>query len=78
MFSVDVYTTPGGVIPVNQWLESLGSDKTRLRIATRLNRIALGSFGDVKPVGDGVWELRLHFGPGYRVYYSRVGEAVVV
>ena len=45
---------------------------------TRLNRIVSGNFGDTRSVGDGVWELRLHFGSGYRVYYSRVGDDVVL
>jgi len=78
MFEVDLYCTPDGSVPVIEWLRGLGNAKTATRIADRLERIASGVMGDVKAVGDGVWELRFHFGPGYRVYYSRVGSTVVV
>ncbi len=73
MFTVDFYTTPDGSIPVADWLESLGDNETTFRIVSRLNRITAGSFGGAKTAGEGVWELRFHFGPGYRVYYARVG-----
>lgn len=52
-----------------RWLNGLRDRKVRLRIDDRLKRLASGNTGDTKPVGDGVQELRLHFGPGYRVYY---------
>lgn len=78
MFTVELYATIDGRVPVIEWLQSLGSGKSATRIADRLDRVATGQLGDVRAVGDGVWELRCHFGPGYRVYYSRVGEAVVV
>lgn len=51
------------------WLEGLRDRKARLRIDDRLKRLASGNAGDTKPVGGGVQELRLHFGPGYRIYY---------
>ncbi len=51
------------------WLDSLRDRKAQLRIDDRLRRLADGNAGDTKSVGDGVQELRLHFGPGYRVYY---------
>lgn len=51
------------------WLDGLRDRKARLRIDDRLRRLANGNAGDTKSVGDGVQELRLHFGPGYRVYY---------
>ena len=51
------------------WLNGLRDRKARLRIDDRLRRLASGNAGDTKSVGDGVQELRLHFGPGYRVYY---------
>jgi putative addiction module killer protein len=47
-------------------------------LQARLNRIRLGNFGDSKPVGDGVEELRIDFGPGYRVYFGRDGQTVIV
>lgn len=51
------------------WLDGLRDRKARLRIYDRLRRLADGNAGDTKSVGDGVQELRLHFGPGYRIYY---------
>ena len=78
MFDIEFYSTSDGSSPVIDWLECLADVKAASRIADRLERIGSGTPGDVRPVGDGVWEVRCHFGPGYRVYYSRVGEAVVV
>lgn len=60
------------------WLTALRDVQARARIAKRIDRIAQGNFGDAKPVGDGVSELRFTFGPGYRVYYTRRGDVVVI
>jgi putative addiction module killer protein len=61
------------------WLDSLRDEKARLRIDDRLRRLANGNAGDTKSVGDGVQELRLHFGPGYRVYYTwRDGVLIIL
>jgi putative addiction module killer protein len=60
------------------WLIELRDVNARARIAKRIDRIALGNFGDTKPVGNNVNELRFTFGPGYRVYYMLKGEVVVV
>jgi putative addiction module killer protein len=51
---------------------------TEARIAARLDRLAAGNFGDCKPVGAGVWELRIDFGPGYRVYYAMIGRTCLL
>ncbi len=60
------------------WLVALRDVQARARIARRIDRLAEGHFGDAKPVGDGVSELRFAFGPGYRVYYTRRGDVVVI
>ncbi len=60
------------------WLDGLRDSMARKIIGRRIARIELGLFGDAKPVGDGVAELRIDFGPGYRVYYIRRGATVVV
>lgn len=61
------------------WLDCLRDRKARLRIDDRLKRLASGNAGDTKSVGDGVQELRLHFGPGYRVYYMwRDGVLIIL
>ena len=60
------------------WLRGLRDLKTRQRLATRLRKASLGNLGDVKPVGDGVFEMREQFGPGWRMYYVIRGEVVIV
>ena len=60
------------------WLEGLRDARAKARIAARLLRLENGLFGDVKPVGDGVSELRVDYGPGYRVYFVRRGETSLV
>lgn len=61
-----------------KWERKLRDQKARAAIAARLFRLASGLAGDVSPVGDGVSELRIHHGPGYRVYFQQRGEEIVV
>jgi len=61
-----------------KWQERLRDKRARTIIATRLMRLAEGLPGDVEPVGEGVSELRIHYGPGYRVYFQRRGNLLVV
>jgi putative addiction module killer protein len=61
-----------------KWLSGLRDSRARTRIQVRIDRLELGNFGDVGPVGDGVSELRIDYGPGYRVYVVRRGAVVVV
>lgn len=58
------------------WLACLKDKIGRARIISRIRSAELGNFGDCEPVGHGVSEMRVHFGPGYRVYYTRRGEAI--
>lgn len=60
------------------WFRSLKDHQARARITVRIRRLSLGNPGDVKPVGGGVSEMRIDYGPGYRVYFVRRGEALVV
>lgn len=60
------------------WLASLRDRKARLRIADRLKRLAAGNLGDTKPVGDGIQELRIWYGPGYRIYYIWRGDVLIL
>ena len=60
------------------WLRDLRDLKARVRIAVRIERLQEGNFGDAKSVGQGVSELRIDYGPGYRVYYVRRGSTAVV
>ena len=61
-----------------QWLDGLRDIKARARVQARLDRMAEGNPGDVKPVGEGVSELRIDFGPGYRVYFKSRGRELIV
>src|SRR4030042_2686548 len=64
--------------PVTEWLQSLKDKRAQAKIRVRLKRLEAGMFGDCEPVGDGVLELREHLGAGYRVYFGRHGETVVI
>lgn len=61
-----------------QWFDALRDRGAKSRIDVRIRRLSLGNFGDVKPIGDGVMELRIHVGPGYRVYLTRRGDSLVI
>lgn len=71
---VEVLTTDG----FDRWLRKLKDRQGRLRILERIDRLAHGNPGDVKPVGQGVSELRLTYGPGYRIYYLQEGDCLVL
>ena len=60
------------------WFGNLRDRRARARIQVRIDRLSLGNPGDARPVGHGVSELRIDYGPGYRVYFTRRGEAVVL
>ena len=80
MDSVEIhhYLTSAGTDPYQRWLDELKDLRGRVAIQCRIDRIAKGNFGDHQFCRDGVWELRIQFGPGYREYYGREGETVVV
>jgi putative addiction module killer protein len=72
------YQTPSGKIPFHDWLSNLRDAKGRALIEARIDRLEIGNFGDCKPVGEGVLELRISFGPGYRVYFAEDGPEIVL
>jgi len=78
MFEIQHYLDESGRDFYADWYLSLKDSKTRRVIDRRLNRVALGHFGDCKPVGGGVWELRIDFGAGLRLYYALSGKTVVL
>jgi putative addiction module killer protein len=61
-----------------KWLRKLRDEQARARIQVRIRRVSLGNFGDIKPVGDGVSELRIDYGPGYRVYLMQQGDQLIL
>ena len=78
MVELRYYQTSLGEQPFVAWLQGLNDRQARARIEARLARVAVGNLGDVEPVGAGVLELRIDWGPGYRVYFSRLGNVIVL
>lgn len=64
--------------PFTEWLTSIKDAMTRVRLIRRLDRVKLGLLGDVQPIGEGVYEMREHFGAGWRMYYIQRGRVVIV
>jgi putative addiction module killer protein len=75
---VEVYESSPGVAPFVDWLDGLRDCKAQAAVDARLLRLRLGNFGDCEPVGEGVYELRIHYGPGYRVYFAKTQQTVVL
>lgn len=75
---VEFYVREDDATPYLEWFWSIRDRRTRNRIARRIDRIEQGNFGDHRSVGEGVWELRLFFGPGYRIYFAEAGDTVVL
>lgn len=78
MYELRHYVSPEGVDLFVQWLDGLRDRHAQIRIAGRLIRLENGNFGDCRAVGDGVWELKIDWGPGYRVYYAIEDKRVVL
>ena len=74
---LQVYQNPNEREPFTEWLESR-DQKTQERIEARLDRLMGGNFGDCKSVGEGIFEIRLHFGAGYRIYFGEVDNTIVL
>ncbi|MBF2007043.1 MAG: type II toxin-antitoxin system RelE/ParE family toxin [Chlorogloeopsis fritschii C42_A2020_084] len=72
------YITSDGKVPFAEWFDSLQDINAKGKIISRLNRVAAGNLGDYRSVGEGVCELRIKYGPGYRIYFGQVGSKVVL
>jgi len=72
------YQQDDGRVPFSEWLNGLPDKVAQARIRVRLRQVQAGNFGDSEPVGEGVIELRIHLGQGYRVYCGRHGKAIVL
>jgi putative addiction module killer protein len=77
MIDIREYVLPDGRNMFGQWFDRLSSEAAR-RVVTALYRLGLGNFSNVKGVGSGVFEYRIDFGPGYRVYFGKDGERIVI
>ncbi|WP_024539636.1 type II toxin-antitoxin system RelE/ParE family toxin [Comamonas badia] len=73
-----IYIDSEGRAPFERWLDELADRQARAKIRARLARVEAGNLGDCKPLRDGVQELRIDYGPGYRVYLSRQGAVLVL
>ncbi|MBD1835538.1 type II toxin-antitoxin system RelE/ParE family toxin [Cyanobacteria bacterium FACHB-472] len=75
---IRLYITSDGRIPFKEWFDSLQDRKARVRIKLRLDRVEQGNLGDCRSLGAGVFELRIDYGPGYRVYFGQIGSTIVL
>ena len=75
---IERYTTPDGRVPFDRWFYSLRELNAKLKIQGRIDRVQDGNLGDSRSVGEGVCELRINYGPGYRVYFGQVGATIVL
>ena len=76
--TVKNHVTPEGKAPFEEWIRGIKDKRTVARILQRIDRVRLGNFGDCHSVGDGVYELRVHFGSGFRVYFGMTGIQLVI
>ncbi len=75
---IRVYVTPDGQCPFNVWFGRLKDSRAKVKIDVRIERLAQGNWGDCKNVRGGVYELRIDFGPGYRVYFGKAGTDLIL
>lgn len=76
--TIFIFETPEGKCPFSDWLTALKDIKARAIVRARLERVRLGNLGHCKSIKDGVFELKIDFGPGYRVYFGQDGSTLVV
>lgn len=72
------YSTVDGKVPFAEWLDCLRDNRAISKINTRIKRVALGNLGDYRSVGEGVCELRIDYGAGYRIYFGQIGTTIIV
>jgi putative addiction module killer protein len=75
---IERYITPDGRVPFDRWFYSLRDLNAKLKIQGRIDRVQDGNLGDYRILGEGVCELRINYGPGYRVYFGQVGATIVL
>ncbi|GFO55893.1 hypothetical protein GMSM_29000 [Geomonas sp. Red276] len=75
---IEYYETEKGQRPFKAWLEALADVAGRAKMRVRLDRARLGNLGDHKYIGHGVWEMRIDYGPGYRIYFAREGYSLIL
>lgn len=75
---IELFETDSGKCPFDDWFNNLREMHTRAKILIRIDRLKLGNFGDCKSLGDGIGELRIHYGPGIRIYYAKIGNKIIL
>ena len=77
-FKIKIYQSPSGKAFFSEWFTSLKDIRAKALINNRILRLATGHFGDVKAVGNGVFEMRVHYGAGYRIYFANKRNAIIL
>ena len=77
-YIVKIYKTENEKLPFMQWLNDLSNIKTRVAIELRIGRLEFGNFGQCKSLGSKLYELKINIGPGYRIYYSKIGQWIIL
>ena len=77
-YQVQTYETQEGDVPFESWIEDLRDRNARARLRKRIKRVESGALGDYRFVGDGVFEFKIDYGPGYRIYAARVGLTILI
>lgn len=78
MIEVKIYKSEMGVEPFKKWIDSIKSTRAKQKVLRSMSKIERGLLSDVKPVGEGVQEYRIHFEKGYRIYFGHDGEQIIV
>ena len=75
---IRVYVRRDGKKPFVAWIKKLRDQRARDRIHNQIDRLRLGNAGDFKSIGNGIYELRIHYGPGYRIYFGQTGKQIIL
>ena len=75
---IRVYVSRDGKKPFVAWIKKLRDQRARDRIHNQIDRLRLGNTGDFKSIGNGIYELRIHYGPGYRIYFGQTGKQIIL
>ena len=78
LYRIVLYKSENNSVPFEDWFSKLSDTKTRAIIKARLNRIRIGNFGDVRAIGSGIYEIKINYGPGYRIYYGQHLKSIIV
>lgn len=78
MITIKIYQNQQGQEPLKEWINGLKDKRTIARIYNRIKRVRIGNLGDYRIIGDELFELRFHFGAGYRIYYGRIGRQIIL